>query len=91
MDDSASNFPQGVMVFFRIIAGPDENGIPSLARSVHLTGRYVRIECRELSHRDDYTVFDEGGRLLGVYPREWVAAILPIVTVGPTAGAGSAN
>jgi hypothetical protein len=70
-------FPTGVVVFFRIMT-TDNN----LARSVHPTGRNIKIGGRE-AHDDDYIVIDEQGHFLGCYPREFVSAILPLDTTGP--------
>jgi hypothetical protein len=53
----------------------------NFARSIHLTGRQVEI--RGDSFPDDYIVVDADGILLGIYPRDFVSAILPIITTGP--------
>jgi hypothetical protein len=70
-------FETGVVVFFRVL-GPDNN----LARSVHPEGRDVAMKYRG-SYPEDYTIIDGEGNLLGIYPRDWVACILPLITVGP--------
>jgi len=68
-------FPTGVVVFFRQLITKDN----SLARSVHLDGREVEL----YSQSDDFVVFDEMRTILGIYPRDWVACILPLQTQGP--------
>jgi hypothetical protein len=77
-------FPAGLVVFFRVL---DTTG-NQLARSFHLTGRNVETRS-EISFIDDYIVKDAEGTILGIYPRDFVSAILPIVTEGP--GAQDAN
>lgn len=72
-----SRFPNGVAIFFRTLASSE-----SLARSFHPTGRSVTIGRHDFPP-DDYVVWDENGELLGVYPRDFVAAIMPILTIGP--------
>lgn len=72
-------FPFGVVVFFRM--GTNDG----LARSVLPHARQVIIGSRAHdAHDDDYVVADHDGRPLGYYPRDFVAAILPI---DPPAGA----
>jgi hypothetical protein len=67
-------FPSGIVIFFRQIT-KDE----SLARAIHPRGRDL-----ELRHGDYYIVDDERN-VLGIYPRDWIAAILPLEIVGPGA------
>jgi hypothetical protein len=74
----ASAFPAGVVVFFRIL----DTTANQLARSYHPTGRHVVIQA-DTHHPEDYVILDAEGELLGVYPRDFVSAILPIITVGP--------
>jgi hypothetical protein len=73
------SFPQGVVVFFRQMT-PDN----SFARSVHPRGRKVVMNSRTMeAHEDDYIVLDAEDNFLGAYPRDYVAAILPLETTGP--------
>jgi hypothetical protein len=81
---SNSVFPAGVVVFFRLQT-PDG----MLARSVHPKGRDVRIDRGRDAHPDDYVITDEYDNFLAAFPRDFVAAILPIETTGP--GAPDAN
>ena len=69
-----TDFPHGLIVFFRAMSS-DNN----LARSVIPRAR--RIEPGSYN-QDDYVIFDEDHRLLGIYPREFVSAILPIENTG---------
>jgi hypothetical protein len=71
-----SAFPSGVVIFFRIMT-PDAQ----LARGVHLEGRSVLIGASDY-HHNDYVVVDEKGAFLACYPREFVAAIMPLKTEG---------
>ena len=70
-------FATGVIIFFRIL-----DDTSNLARSVHLDGRSIVIQGRE-SHPEDYMVLNEAQEVIGIYPRDWVACILPAQTVGP--------
>ena len=70
-------FESGVVIFFRTL---DQTN--NLARSVHPDGRSVELRS-QFSYPDDYIILDEAQNLLGVYPRDWVACILPLQTVGP--------
>lgn len=72
------SFETGVVIFFRQMVPPDQ-----LARSVHPTGRDIEVS-RESG---DYLVLDEDRGLLGIYPKDYVAAILPLLTTGPGADA----
>jgi hypothetical protein len=76
-----SPFPEGLIVYFRVMDTTNNQ----LARSYHLTGRQVMINHKEDAYPDDYVIFDENDKLLGLYPRDFVSAILPIITVGPGA------
>lgn len=71
-------FETGVVIFFRCF---DERNL-QLARSVHLDGRSVEIRS-ETGHPEDYIVLDKNDKIVGIYPRDWVAAIMPLQTVGP--------
>lgn len=71
-----SHFPTGVVIFFRAIM-PDGN----LARAVHPRGRSVDMASPLIGHDDDYIVLDEHNTFLGCYPREFIAAILPLEIV----------
>jgi hypothetical protein len=79
-DESQSNFPQGVVIFFRQLTSDG-----SLARSVHPSAREVMIgrHAGLDSHPEDYTILDGNARILGTFPRDYVAAILPLETTGP--------
>lgn len=70
-------FPQGLVVFFRIFDGTANQ----LARSVHPNARHLTLR-QQNAYPDDYVVLDIEGRILGIYPRDFVSAILPIV-MGP--------
>lgn len=79
-----SSFPNGVVVFFRLMAEGQ-----NFARSVHPRGRYIKIGGMD-QHEDDYVVLDIEQNFLGCYPREFVAAILPLEITGPgTADVGN--
>jgi len=75
-------FREGLVIFFRtltpLLPGQTE---AQLARSVHPNGR--DIEVNRAGFDNDYIVTDEEGTIIGIYPREWVAAIIPISTRGP--------
>lgn len=66
-------FAVGVIVFFREI----DNNTHQLASSVHPTGRSVSIHSQN-AHPEDYVILDGNGQLVGLYPRDWVACILPL-------------
>lgn len=70
-------YSAGVIVYFRAL---DSSNV--LARSVHPKGRKVMIRDQDY-YPEDYVILDEDDMILGVYPREWVACILPIDTTGP--------
>lgn len=76
MSDISDAFPSGVIVFFRLVVEGQ------LARSIHPTGRSVSY-CLEHYNDDDYIVFDGAGKFLAAFPRDFVAAILPLETTGP--------
>ena len=80
MTEYESPFPSGLIVFFRVM----DSGTNQLARSYHLTGRVVEINKPD-GPPDDYIVKDENYKILGIYPRDFVSAILPIITTGPGA------
>lgn len=67
-------FENGVIVFFREVDKRSNN----LVRSVLPTGRQVEVRSH-YGHPDDYIVTDDDNELLGVFPRDWVACILPLV------------
>lgn len=67
-------FENGVVVFFREMDKRSNN----LVRSVLPAGRQVEIR-NHLGHPEDYVVTDENDELLGVFPRDWVACILPLI------------
>ena len=71
-------FENGVVLFFRHMMQDK-----TLARSVHTDGREVH---RAGANDDDFVVYNESGDIVGIYPREWVAAILPIVPATPPGG-----
>ena len=71
-------FENGVVLFFRHMMADK-----SLARSVHLNGRSVS---RAGAGDDDFIVYDDEGEIVGIYPREWIAAILPVTPASPAAG-----
>jgi hypothetical protein len=77
------NLDQGVVVFFRVMTADG-----SLARAIHTTGRDIQF-----SHMndDDYIIVDEEGHYLAMYPRGFVAAIMPLQTVGPGEPPSNAN
>ena len=70
-----SSFPHGVVVFFRQLL-PDN----SMARSVHLNGRLVVSDGR---NENEYCVYDADDKLLGIYLKDYIAAILPLEITGP--------
>lgn len=76
------HFPSGIVVFFRTLA-PDGN----LARSVHSTARSVELEACSL----DYLLRDTDEKVVGIFPRDWVSAILPLQTVGPSYASDTPN
>lgn len=71
-------FPAGVVVFFRQMASADQ-----LARAIIPRGREVKIGNGEDMEFDDYTVTDAEGNFLALFPRDFVAAIMPLSTEGP--------
>lgn len=76
-------FSAGAVVYFRIL-GPDG----TLARWVDPTAR--EVEFLEDSGIDgEYVAKDGDGNFLGSFPRDFVAAILPLATVGPSADSKS--
>ena len=70
-------FEQGVVLFFRQIL-PDN----SLARAVHPNGRDVQIRT-PISHAEDYVVLDSNREPIGIYPRDYIACILPLIPEVP--------
>jgi len=71
-------FEAGVVLFFRHMA-PDGQ----LARAIIPNGRMVAIN-DDGTHSDDYVVYDAKNEPLGFFPRDWIAAILPLETTGPS-------
>jgi len=75
-------FKEGVCVFFRILTpvmpGQTE---AQLARSMHPNGRDVQVD--KPGFENEYIVYDEEGIVIGIYPKDWIAAILPMRTQGP--------
>lgn len=88
---SRTYYPQGLIVFFRTPPIPPNgqlaNSVLPNARAVML-GRSANFEG---AHEDDYVVIGSQGQLLGTFPREFVATILPINTIGPGAEADVNN
>ena len=79
----STDFPSGLVVFFRVPAEDNK----TLARSIHKDARTICIgkySGHSFVHDDDYVVLGEDDRFLGCYPREFVSAILPLATVGPS-------
>ena len=72
-------FENGVVLFFRHMMADK-----SLARSIHPDARSVS---RAGAGDDDFIIYDAEGEILGIYPREWIAAILPITPASQPAGA----
>jgi len=70
-------FEAGVVIFFRQMAS-DNN----LARSILPAARSVELRSHH-AHPEDYVVVDQNREIIGVFPRDYVAAIMPIVTEGP--------
>lgn len=75
-------FENGVVIFFRVL--DVKTNPPTLARSVHPDGRDVEIR-GQYGHPEDYVVLNENNEIVGLYPRDWVACILPLQTQGPAA------
>lgn len=78
MSDYDGSFPVGAAIFFRFLGS---DGM--LIRSVHPKGRYVQIGNVGGAHEEDYVVLDENRDFLAAFPRDFVAAILPLETTGP--------
>jgi hypothetical protein len=72
-------FENGVVLFFRHMMADK-----SLARSIHPDARSVE---RAGAGDDDFIIYNESGDIVGIYPREWIAAILPLVPANQPAGA----
>ena len=66
-----AHFETGIVLFFRHMMADK-----TLARSVHPNGREVNMGGVE---DKDFVVFDESGEIIGIYPRDYIAAILPLV------------
>lgn len=81
---SDTAFPSGVKIYFRAFSPRD--GEPACTVLPHAR----QIELVDTSHGIDYNVTNTEGKFLGSFPREYVAAILPLETVGPGA-ASDAN
>jgi hypothetical protein len=73
-----NSFANGVVIFFRTVLADG-----TLARSVHTNGRSI-----QLTGDSDYTIADQDGEVIGIYPQGWVACILPLQITGP---AGATN
>lgn len=76
-----SDFPSGIRVYLRQVM-PDGG----LARGDFLEARKVMIRS-DIGHPEDYIIFDGADKFLACYPRDFVACILPLQTVGPAANA----
>lgn len=72
--------PAGLVVYFRTMT---ENN--QFAYSVHPDGRSYRGVGKDGINYDNlFEILNEAGEVIGLYERDFVAAILPLATVGPS-------
>lgn len=82
LEDLASDtsFPSGLKIYFRAFSPRD--GEPAC----YVIPSARQVELVDTDHGVDYNITDTQGKFLGSFPREYVAAIIPLETVGPGAG-----
>jgi hypothetical protein len=83
-----TDFPAGVVIFFRSIIPGEAGGPSTLARSIHPQGRAIEMGGYGFDDQD-YIILDADGHFVAAYPRDYIAGIMPLTTEGPARTGGS--